>query len=65
MMGGGGGWHFTFGEHVESSAIRERKIKDGGVLIAPDVLISGSDLVVLLSHEAARSQVGGNKSSAE
>lgn len=50
---------------MESSAIRERKIKEGGVLIAPDVLISGSDLVVLLPHETARSQAGGNKSSAE
>lgn len=43
MGGEGGGWHFTFEEHVESSAIREKKDKDGGVVIAPDVLITGSE----------------------
>lgn len=42
---------------MESSAIREKKTKDGGVVIAPNVLITGSDLVVLPPHEV-KSQAG-------
>lgn len=34
--------HFTLEEHVETPAVRENKAKDGGDVIAPNVLITGN-----------------------